>query len=124
MIRCATTSPKPIRYPKPFITKPSTPCGTTTGCARSTTTSCTPDGLPHGSGAGQPVMDKALRLNVISIKLTAIERALSGIPPEYRRGVLDNVRYGAPYPYTAGYATWSRWRRRFLWLAAKYLRLL
>lgn len=83
-----------------------------------------PDGLPHGSGSGQPVMDKALRLNAISTKLTAIERALSGIPPEYRRGVLDNVRYQAPYPYTASYPTWSRWRRRFLWLAAKYLRLL
>lgn len=83
-----------------------------------------PDGLPHGSGSGQPVADKALRLNAISTKLTAIERALSGIPPEYRRGVLDNVRYGAPYPYTASYPTWSRWRRRFLWLAAKYLRLL
>lgn len=82
-----------------------------------------PDGLPHGS-SGQPVMDKALRLNAISTKLTAIARALSGIPPEYRRGVLDNVRYGAPYPYTAGYATWSRWRRRFLFLVAKNLRLL
>lgn len=83
-----------------------------------------PDGLPHGSGSGQPVADKAIRLNAISTKLTAIERALNGIPPEYRRGVLDNVRYGAPYPYTASYPTWSRWRRRFLWLAAKYLRLL
>ena len=83
-----------------------------------------PDGLPHGSGSGQPVTDKAIRLNAISTKLTAIERALNTIPPEYRRGVLDNVRYQSPYPYTAGYATWSRWRRRFLWLAAKYLRLL
>lgn len=83
-----------------------------------------PDGLPHGSGSGQPVADKAIRLNAISTKLMAIERALNGIPPEYRRGVLDNVRYGAPYPYTASYPTWSRWRRRFLWLAAKYLRLL
>lgn len=45
-----------------------------------------PDGLPHGSGSGQPVADKAIRLNAISTKLMAIERALNTIPPEYRRG--------------------------------------
>lgn len=83
-----------------------------------------PDGLPHGSGSGQPVMDKAIRLNAISAKLTAIERALSCIPPEYRRGVLDNVRYQAPYPYVACYRTWSTYRRRFLFGVAKNLRLL
>lgn len=83
-----------------------------------------PDGQPHGTGSGQPVADKVIQLDVLHDKLTAIDRALAAIPPEYRRGVLDNVRYGWPYPYIADRGTWTRWRRRFLWLTAKYLRLL
>ena len=83
-----------------------------------------PNGLPKGNTPGRPTEDKALRLQQIGDRLTAIDRALMAIPEEYRKGVADNVRYKAPYPYTAGYATWSRWRRRFLYLVAKYLRLL
>lgn len=82
------------------------------------------DGMPRGSNPGRPVEDKAIRLEHIHGKLVAIDRALDSIPPEYRRGVMDNVRYQSPYPYIACYRTWSTYRRRFLFCVAKYLRLM
>ena len=82
------------------------------------------DGQPHGSTPGDPTGKLAARRAELSDKLTAIDRALCEIPKEYRRGVADNVRYGAGYPLTmAGIATWSRYRRKFLYYVAKNLRL-
>lgn len=82
------------------------------------------DGQPHGTTPGDPVGRMAVRRAELSDKLTAIDRALCAIPQEYRKGVADNVRYGNGYPCTAGIDTWSRYRRKFLFYAAKYLKIL
>ncbi len=81
------------------------------------------DGQPRGTVVGNPTERKAEKLEVISEKLSAIERALDEIPKEYRLSIFNNVRYGTRYPYTASGGTWSRWRRRFLFYVAKNLGL-
>ena len=82
------------------------------------------DGQPHGTTPGDPVGNMAARRADLSDKLTAIDKALCAIPPEYRKGVSDNVQYGAGYPYTACADTWSRCRRKFLYCVAKNLRMI
>lgn len=81
------------------------------------------DGQPRSTKIGDPTEKKAERLESLFEKLSAIERALHLLPEEYRSGVFNNVRYQSPYPYIAGVATWSRQRRRFLFLVAKNLHL-
>lgn len=81
------------------------------------------DGQPHGTTPGDPVGNMAARRADLSDKLTAIDKALCAIPPEYRKGVSDNVQYGAGYPYIACMKTWSNYRRKFLFHVAKNLRI-
>lgn len=81
------------------------------------------DGQPRSTKIGNPTEYKAQRLAEVSEKLDAIERALEKLPEEYRKGVFDNVRKGAAYPYVAGRETWGRHRRRFLYHVAKNLHL-
>ena len=81
------------------------------------------DGQPRSTKTGHPTEKKVERLADISEKISAIEHALHLLPDEYRNGVFNNVRYQSPYPYIAGRATWSRHRRRFLFLVAKNLHL-
>lgn len=83
------------------------------------------DGQPRGSTPGDPTGKLAARRAELSDKLTAVDRALCTIPKEYREGVANNVRYGAGYPMDqAGIATWSRYRRKFLYHVAIYRRFL
>lgn len=86
--------------------------------------SASPDGQPRSTAPGDPTGRLAIRRTELSDRLTAIDRALCEIPKEYRRGVANNVMYGSPYPYMASIATWSRWRRKFLYFVAAYLRLI
>lgn len=65
----------------------------------------------------------AARRVELSDRLTAIDRAFAQIPEEYRQGVLDHLRYGGKYPFSAGEATWARWTRRVLYHVAKYLNI-
>ena len=81
------------------------------------------DGQPRGTKAGNPTENKVERLADTHRKICAIDNALHLLPEEYRNGVFNNVRYQSPYPYIAGVATWSRQRRRFLFLVAKNLHL-
>ena len=80
-------------------------------------------GRRAGSGTSNPTENKAIRLAAISDELHAIEGALIEIPQEYRQGVLSAIKYRTPYPDTAGYKTWQRWRQRFIWHVAKNMRI-
>lgn len=82
------------------------------------------DGQPHGGTAHSVTESKALRLLKLDEACDAVERALQMIPPEYRKGVLNNICYGARYPLDAGAETYGRWRRRMLYWTAKYMGLL
>ncbi len=48
-----------------------------------------------------------------------IETAFEEIPEEYRKGIKDNICFGAPYPYTANRNTYSYWRVRLLYALAE-----
>ncbi|MBE6850923.1 MAG: hypothetical protein E7504_04165 [Ruminococcus sp.] len=80
------------------------------------------DGIPC-AGIGNPTENKAIKLASMDSDCAAVERALSGIPTEYRKGIMDNICYGSPYPIDADYETYGRWRRRFLYYIAQNLNL-
>jgi hypothetical protein len=77
-----------------------------------------------GGGSARPAEDKAVRLAAMSGEIHAVEQALMAVPEEYRRGLMDNICHGAPYPDTAHYNTWRYWRYRFAWHVAKRLKLI
>lgn len=81
----------------------------------------TPDGFPRGPGVGNPTESKATKIENAETKIRAIETALLSIEPEYRKGVLDNVCYGSPYPIDASYETYGRKRRKFLYAVAQQM---
>ena len=72
------------------------------------------DGIPC-AGIGNPTENKAIRLMSTGSECEAVERALAGVPEEYRKGVWNNVCYQCPYPSDAGEATYKRWRIRFIY---------
>ena len=78
------------------------------------------DGVPH-SGVGNPTEHKAIRLAELNGSCTAIEKALSAVPAEYRKAIWNNICYQSPYPIIAGEATYKRWRCRFIYEVAKNL---
>lgn len=83
-----------------------------------------PDGQPSGSELSDVTANKAIRLESISRELKAIEQAALRIPDEYRTGVLNNVKYRVPYPEMAGYATWARYRSKFIENVAKNMQFI
>lgn len=77
---------------------------------------------PGGSSGsvGRPTESKAMQLAEASKDCDVVRAAIDHIPPEYRRGVLDNVRYGIhPISPPANKNTWSYWRVRFLYYIAE-----
>lgn len=81
------------------------------------------DGQPH-SELSNPTEAKGIKLAMLDSECMAVEKALNSIPPEYRKGVLRNICYGEPYPYTAHRNTYSNWRIKFLHSIAKNLNIL
>ena len=82
------------------------------------------DGQPGSNTPGDPVARKAERMDRLWEDIRAVEIALIQIPPEYRDGVLRNIRYGGwPEDVPAHRNTWSKWRRRLLFLVAEKLYL-
>ena len=79
-----------------------------------------PDGIPH-SGTGNPTESKGIKLAELADNCKAVEAAIAIVPPEYRKGVWDNICYRSPYPVDAGEATYKRWRCRFIYEVAKFL---
>lgn len=78
------------------------------------------DGQPHSHEPHSTVEADAIRRADLSAQLTAVDRAFSHIPPEYRKGLWDSIVHRRYYPDTAGIKTWKRWRQRLLWYVAKY----
>lgn len=54
----------------------------------------------------------------------AVEQAIMIVPEEYRKGIMDNICCGAPYPYVAHRNTYSYWRTRMLNAVAKNLNIM
>ncbi|MBO5163231.1 MAG: hypothetical protein J6B75_02130 [Ruminococcus sp.] len=81
------------------------------------------DGQPHTS-LSNPTEIKGIKLAMLDNECSAIEKALDDIPQEYRKGIIDNICYGSPYPYTAHRNTYSYWRTRLLNMVAKNLNIL
>lgn len=63
---------------------------------------------------GDPTGSKAARIENVSIKIHAIEKALKTIPNEYIDGVLNNIKYHTAYPDYANVRTWSRYKAKFI----------
>ena len=80
-------------------------------------------GMPKGSGMGDPVAQAALRREHLLVKIGAIEKALEGLPDEYRRAVFDNAKYRVPYPDYADRTTFWRYRAKFFYKIAKLLHM-
>lgn len=79
------------------------------------------DGMPRGSGVGDPTLRKAAMLEDISRKLKPIEAALLLIPAEYQRGVFENIVYRKPYPDHTSIGTWKLWRQRYIYYVSEFL---
>lgn len=86
------------------------------------------DGISSGPQDGQPrahephsaVEADAIRRAELSAQLSSVDRAFEKVPPEYRKGLWDNIVNRRYYPPTAGIKTWKRWRQRLLWWTAFY----
>lgn len=79
------------------------------------------DGMPHGSGTGDPTFRKAEKLARVTDVVKVIEDALEQIPQEYRKGVWDNVQFRSPFPMDADRTTYGRLKSRFVFTVAKKL---
>lgn len=79
------------------------------------------DGMPHGSGTGDPTFQKAEKLARVQDVVKVIEDALEQIPQEYRKGVWDNVQFRSPYPDDADRHTYGRLKAIFVYTVAKRL---
>lgn len=70
-----------------------------------------PDGMPRGSGPGDPTANKASKYAKERDKVRGIEKAMQSIPPEYLQPILDNIKESARFPDYANYKTWKTWKR-------------
>lgn len=83
------------------------------------------DGQPRSSTPGDPVERKAERMDRLWQDIHAVELALMCIPAEYQQGVLKNIQNGGwPADVPAHRNTWSKWRRKFLYVVADRLKYL
>lgn len=79
------------------------------------------DGMPHGSGTGDPTFQKAEKLAKVTDIVKVIEDALEQIPQEYRKGVWDSVQFRSPYPMDADRRTYGRYKSLFVYAVARKL---
>lgn len=77
-----------------------------------------PDGQPRGTKTVNPVETTAERRERHTAYLKVVDGALSAVPPEYRRGVWENIQKRKPYPMDAGRATYSRWKTFMIYRVA------
>jgi len=78
--------------------------------------------VPIRAGVGDPTARKAEKADRLFDQLTAIEQALIKVPPEYRKGVFDEARYGGGFPIDAAISTYKYWKHRFLYYVAEQLK--
>ena len=73
-----------------------------------------PDGMPSCNTLSDEVARKAERRDQLLTKKLAIDKSLDRIPPEYRRGVWENVQLRKPFPIDADRATYGRQKSLFI----------
>ena len=72
------------------------------------------DGQPRGGGVADTTALQAVERARLCEECQAIEQAYLCIPEEYRRGIWENVTKRVPYPDTAHYRTWAKYRSGFI----------
>lgn len=83
------------------------------------------EGMPSGSGGtGSEVEAKAIKIEQIQARVSAIEAALAEIPIEYRSGVWRNIVFCERFPTDAHRGTYSRWKSKMVYLVAKKLKII
>lgn len=81
------------------------------------------DGMPRGSGPGDPTFSKAERIDRLQLQVRPIESALEKLEPFYRKPVLNNIIYGTKFDtYVTSYSTYRRKRQEFIWHVANLSR--
>ena len=76
-----------------------------------------------GGSPKSAVESMVARLEKYTTNTTAVEKAVDKIPPEYQKGVFENIADGKRFPEGACYKTWLRWRKKFIWYTAEELKL-
>lgn len=79
---------------------------------------------PSGSGISNAPLAYVIKTEERTRRIDAVDKAMEKIPPEYRRGVFDNIVYRKPYPADAARKTYSRYKQRLIYYTAKELHLI
>ena len=77
-----------------------------------------PDGQPRSTVASDPTKRAGIRRAEMRTAIKAVESALEMIPPEYRKGVWDNIVNYRRYPDDASVSTYKRYKQRFIYYVA------
>jgi len=79
-----------------------------------------PKGDTRGTpvSASNPVAEKAVRRERLRKDLEAVDQATLVIPEEYRKGVLNHVKYGVRFPDYGERKTWFAHQAKFLYYIA------
>lgn len=93
-------------------------------CADILVSSPDPEEGPSGSGISNQPLAYVIRTEEKTKRIDAVDKALGKVPPEYRKGVLDNIITRKPFPKDAARSTYSYWKQRVIFYVAKYLNLL
>lgn len=83
-----------------------------------------PDGQPKAGGCKGTIELKALKRETYLTKIKAIEKAIEIIPPEYRKGIWDNIMIYKRYPDDAAKSTYGVYKARFIFLVAENLKMI
>lgn len=73
----------------------------------------------QNSQISDPVATKAIRREKLLEDVCTVDRALKEIPPEYRKGVWENIMFGKAYPLDADRSTYGRYKSRFVYILAE-----
>lgn len=65
-------------------------------------------------GPSDPVAAAAEKRERFLKEIRTIDKAMEGIPEEYRKGILDSIIKRDPYPLDANRGTYSRWKARYV----------
>ena len=93
-------------------------------CADILVSSPDPDDGPSGSGISNQPLTYVIKTEERTRRIDAVDKAMEKIPPEYRRGVYENIAYRKPFPGDAARATYSRYKQRMIYHTARELHLI
>lgn len=93
-------------------------------CADILVSSPDPDDGPSGSGISNQPLAYVIKTEERTRRIDAVDKAMEKIPPEYRRGVYENIAYRKPFPSDAARATYSRYKQRMIYHTARELHLI